>query len=224
MNLKLSKFNNFLINKFHIMRNNLFLIISIAIMCGCSSSKIKTYSDPNLSISNINSIAILPLRNSFTATNTSLSTSDIIELNKMFQQEFMQKNPTLKILNSVESSDILNEMDLVEEYDKLLQVYGSTGIPNTKILQNIGEKLKIDAITQGFLTKVVQNDGSYGRVNAETTIKAKYVMFSTKTGAVLWEIIVDGSKIGSTIAKAPPVEDVMGILRKKISTSIPKIE
>lgn len=199
------------------------LFIFAFVILSCSTSKVKTYVDPNLSSGKIKSVALLPLRNSFTQTNASLSTGDIMEINKMFQKEFISKNPTATILNSVESTDLLNEKMLLNDYDKLLQVYGSTGIPNTTILQNIGNQLNIDAIAQGFLVKVVQNDGSYGRVNGETTISVKYVMFSTKNGSVLWEVLADGSKVKSTLANAPEVSEVIEILRKKITSSIPKL-
>ncbi len=201
----------------------MFLLIFAFVILGCSTSKVKTYVDPNLSSGKIKSVALLPLRNSFTQTNASLSTGDIMEINKMFQKEFISKNPNATILNSVESTDLLNEKMLLNDYDKLLQVYGSTGIPNTTILQNIGNQLNIDAIAQGFLVKVVQNDGSYGRVNGETTISVKYVMFSTKNGSVLWEVLADGSKVKSTLANAPEVSEVIEILRKKITSSIPKL-
>ncbi len=205
------------------MKNTMFLLIFAFVILGCSTSKVKTYVDPNLSSGKIKSVALLPLRNSFTQTNASLSTGDIMEINKMFQKEFISKNPNATILNSVESTDLLNEKMLLNDYDKLLQVYGSTGIPNTTILQNIGNQLNIDAIAQGFLVKVVQNDGSYGRVNGETTISVKYVMFSTKNGSVLWEVLADGSKVKSTLANAPEVSEVIEILRKKITSSIPKL-
>jgi hypothetical protein len=155
------------------MKQGFFYLAISLLFLNCSTSKVKTYVDPNFSNSQVKSIGLLPLRNNFTQTNASLSTGDMLEINKLFQKEFITKNPNAKILNAVETSDLLNAKMLVNDYDNLLQVYGSTGIPNTTVLQNIGRELKIDAIAQGFVTKVVQNDGSYGRVNGETSITVK---------------------------------------------------
>lgn len=195
----------------------------VLFLIGCSSTKVKTYNDPNLESTKLNSIALLPLRNSFVQQNASLSIGEILEVNKMFQQEFILKNPGIKVLNSVESTEMLNEKSLVEDYDKLLSIYSNTGIPNTDILKDIGKSLGIDAIAQGFLVKVHQVDGQYGVVNAETTIVVKYVMFSTRTGNILWEVVANGSKKKSTVGNAPDVEEVLKVLRKKITSSVPKL-
>ncbi|HMS68316.1 MAG TPA: hypothetical protein PKD18_09260 [Saprospiraceae bacterium] len=205
------------------MKSILFFLVPMLIFVGCSTSKVKTYADPTLTTGNIKSVALFPLRNSFAQTTASLSTGDIMEINKMFQSEFINKNPNAKILNAVESRDLLNDKNLVSDYDKLLEVFDNTGIPDTRNLQNIGSQLNVDAIAQGFLVRVVQNDGQYGKINGETTIKVKYVMFSTKDGSILWEVIADGSKVKSTLAKAPEVSEVIEILRKKLANSVPKL-
>jgi hypothetical protein len=49
-------------------------------------------------------------------------------------------------------------------------------------------------------------------------------MFSNTTGDVLWETIYDGYKgTGSTLEKAPPISDVIEIIKKKLPSSLPAL-
>ena len=191
---------------------------------GCVSNKgtVKTYINPALNSSKMLSVAVFPLRNSFVQRNTELSTGDMIDINKMFQSQFVIKNPKTTLVNSVSSTELLNQNNLVNSYDTLLSVYDNTGIPNTKILNKIGTYLKIDALVQGFVKDVVQRDGIYGGNRGETKITIKYVMFSTKTGDILWEAMCEGYKgTATTLAKAPPISDVIEIIKNKIISAMP---
>ena len=62
-----------------------------------------------------------------------------------------------------------------------------------------------------------------GSKRGETGITVKYVMFSTNSGDVLWEATCDGYKGTATTQKAPPVSDVIEIIKNKIITTLPKL-
>ena len=103
-------------------------------------------------------------------------------------------------------------------------MYENTGIPNTQILKKIGKNLSTDAVIQGFVKEVFQRDGVYGGNRGETKIVVKYVMFSNLTGDVLWEASYEGYKgTGSTLSKAPPISEVIEIIKKKLPSSIPTL-
>lgn len=193
----------------------------IIILSSCSSAKVRNYYDPAQDFSKLNSIAILPLRNSFVQTNTSLNTGDMIEINKMFQQEFIKKNPRLKVSDSKSSTELLNKNQLVEPYANMLSTFHQTGIPNTDILKKIGTLINADAIFQGFVTECIQNDGVYGRVNAETSVKVRYILFSTSTGSVIWEATCEGQKKLGTLGNAPPISEVLTKIKKNLIPAIP---
>jgi hypothetical protein len=205
----------------------LHTFISIGlILSGCVARKasIKSYFNPSLNASKITSVAVFPMRNSFVQKDAGLGTGDVIEINAMIQKAFVTKNPQTIMVDAVSSTDLINKGSLVNSYDTLLRVYENTGLPNTMILNKIGEKLKIDAIIQGFVKDVFQQDGVYGRNGGETKITMKYVMFSTKTGDVLWEVTCQGYKrTATTFGKAPAVFEVIEIIQKKILTAIPAL-
>jgi hypothetical protein len=202
-----------------------FLSISL-LLCGCVANKanVKTYVNPSLNSSKINSVAIFPLRNAFVQRDAELSTGEMMDINRMFQMEFLNINPNTKLVDAISSTELLNKNSLVNAYDTLLRVYENTGIPNTQILNKIGTSLNIDAIFQGFVKEVTQRDGRYGGNRGETKVVIKYVMFSNTTGDVLWESIYDGYKgTGSTLEKAPPISDVIEIIKKKLPSSLPAL-
>ena len=138
-----------------ILKQIIYLSFMALLFYGCVSSDgtIKSYINPALISTEITSVAIFPLRNAFVQTDVSLGTGDMIEINKMFQSEFVNKNSKTAIINSVSSTEMLNQGSLVDTYSNLLTVYTQTGIPNTESLRKIGKYLKADAIIQGFVVK-----------------------------------------------------------------------
>ena len=140
----------------------------------------------------------------------------------MFQTAFVEKNPNTKLINPAASTELLNKKSLVEPYSKLLTVYWETGIPNTVTLMDMGKQLNVDAIIQGFVVQMYQRDGDFwGAKTARTTIVIKYIMFSTNLGKVLWETSCDGDEEVSSLKKAPPVSEVLEIIREKMISAIP---
>lgn len=194
-----------------------YLPITGLFLYGCSTSEgtVQTYINPSLNSSKITSVAIFPLRNSFVQQNISLGTGDMIEINKMFQMEFAKRNSKTEMVNSVSSTELLNKGNLVNSYDTLLTVYSNTGIPNTRILVRIGNTLKVNAIIQGFVMEVFQNNRN------EARITIKYVMFSTTTGEILWEATCVGHRITPTVQATGPISDVIEIIREKIISAMP---
>lgn len=198
---------------------------------GCSGSEatILTYINPSLHSPKITSVVVFPLRNAVTQQNASLATGDMIEINKMFQVEFANKNSNTKMLNPTSSTELLNKYNLVNSYDTLLTGYSNANIPNTQILIRIGQNINVDAIIQGFVIKVFQRDGvfavSYQNPGnrGETKLILKYVMFSTISGEVLWEATCEGHKDVSSLKKAPSISDMIELMRDKIISALPTL-
>ncbi len=201
-----------------ILRHLFYLPMLGLFLYGCSTSDgtVKTYISPSLNSSKITAVAVFPLRNSFVQQNISLGTGDMIEINKMFQMEFAKRNSKTGMLNSVSSTELLNKGNLVNSYDTLLNVYGNTGIPNTGILIRIGDYLKVNAIIQGFVMEVFQNNRN------EAKITIKYVMFSTTTGDVLWEATCVGHRITPSVGDTA-LSEAIEIIREKIISAMPTL-
>jgi len=210
------------------MKNALMIMtIAIAIFSnGCVAKKgtVKTYNNPSVNASRIEAVAIFPLRNSFVQRSVGLGTGEMIDINKMFQTEFYNQNKGVKMVDAVMSRELLNQGNMVNAYDTLLAVYENTGIPNTLILNRIGLKLGVDAIIQGFIKEVFQRDGVYGGNRGEAKIVVKYIMLSTRTGDVIWEATCEGYKgTATTLAKAPPIDDAIEILKEKLLSAMPTL-
>ncbi len=205
----------------------MIMTIAIAIFSnGCVAKKgtVKTYNNPSVNASRIEAVAIFPLRNSFVQRSVGLGTGEMIDINKMFQTEFYNQNKGVKMVDAVMSRELLNQGNMVNAYDTLLAVYENTGIPNTLILNRIGLKLGVDAIIQGFIKEVFQRDGVYGGNRGEAKIVVKYIMLSTRTGDVIWEATCEGYKgTATTLAKAPPIDDAIEILKEKLLSAMPTL-
>lgn len=202
---------------------HVLLLVILNIGCASNKARVKAYQNPTLNSIKINSVGILPLRNSFTQ-RSSLNTGEMIEINRLFQSEFIKLNSNTKVIDAATYLELLNKSNLVNKYDDLLRIYDNTGIPNTISLKEIGQETGVDAIIQGFVFNLLQNDGSYGRNRGETSLDIKYVMFSTTTGEVLWDAIYSGYKgTALTTQNAPPIDDVLRTIKKKIPNSIPKL-
>ena len=65
------------------------------------------------------------------------------------------------MINSVSSTELLNQGSLVDSYGKMLSVYEESGILNTETLNKIGKYLKVDVIIQGFVMDVYQRNGVF---------------------------------------------------------------
>ncbi|MBK9981592.1 MAG: hypothetical protein IPP15_04070 [Saprospiraceae bacterium] len=209
------------------MKTKLLLFASmLGLLCGCitSSGTIKTYINPAVNASLIKSVAIFPLRNSFVQRSIGLGTGEMIDINRMFQMEFVKRNSTTHLVDAVSSRELLNKSSLVNSYDTLLSVFDNTGIPNTVILNNIGKHLDVDAIIQGFIKEVSQKDGVYAQDAGEAKVVIKYIMLSTVSGDVIWEATCEGIKrTSTTLGKAPPFDEAIEIVKQKIVSAMPSL-
>ena len=201
------------------------LLTTVFLFYGCSIKRatVKSYISPTLNSVRINTTAILPLRNAFAQKDQSLLTGDLVQINSMIQREFHNRNPKVILIDAITAKELLNKDSLVNSYDKLLNVYDNTGIPNTQILNQIGKHINADAIMQGFVQEVLQHDKErvgFQTIPSKTKIVVKYVMFSTITGDVLWEVNCEGSK-QTNKRYAPPVFEVIDLIQKKILTALP---
>lgn len=193
--------------------------------CSGSYSTILSYKNPSLNSEIVNSVAIFPLRNALVQQNVYVNTDDLKELNQMFQTEFVNKNSKINILTPISSTEFLNKNDLVNSYETLMKDYENTSIPNTQILNSIGQELKVDAVIQGFLLEVIQLDGRVWNPSyqGETKITVKYVLFSTNTGELLWECTCNGEKIVSSLKKAPSISEMIDVIKEKIINELPTL-
>ena len=170
--------------------------------CG-PTHQTRTYTAPSIGTKMISSLAILPVR------NAPIAQSESIQMNRELTQAVQRKNPTLSILGPVEAVERLNEQNLVEDYDRYIVGLAQSGIPNKAILARIGAALGVDAIMQGQILGLAQQDGGWGGRYPSTTFSLRYSIVSTGDGLVLWEIVEEIRKTRSAGISAPSLQKVL---------------
>jgi hypothetical protein len=180
-----------------------------------TSHDTRTYADPSLGTKIISSMAVLPVR------NAPIAQSESIRMNRELAQTVQRKNPALRVLGPVEAVEKLNELHLVDDYDRYLAGLAQSGIPNREILLRIGEALGVDALMQGQIIGLMQQDSAIGRP-ASTAFALRYSIVSTKDGMLLWETSEEMRKKRQTIfSSAPPLQEVLPEAVAKVIQSIP---
>ncbi len=187
---------------------------------GCSSNRatIKTFIDPSIQTDSIKKVAVFPMR------NTAFSPGETMEIDKAITQAFMQKNSSVSTIGTTESTSLLNKENLVADFADFLKDFELSGIANTVFLKKLKTQFNIDAILQGRLSDVHQNDAMRGG-KAQAALTVRYTLLSTKTGNILWEgtssaAIEYGKSMGRT---SPPFYQIGIMAEEKIISSIPTI-
>jgi hypothetical protein len=195
-------------------------VTTVILLTGCSVKRatLKTYVEPSLDAGAIKSIAVFPMR------NVRLLPDEAREINRSVTQALNSQNPNLKIIGPAESVDLLNKAELADGYSDFLRDYATSGIPNASLLNKIGQALYADAIMQGEVYDIFQEDGAYGVNKGTTSLTVRYVILSTNKGDVLWEATSNSKLVtATTIEDAPPLYEAIMQAQNKILTALPTL-
>jgi hypothetical protein len=196
------------------MRRTSALLSCALALAGCSSSSVRTYSDPAMGTRPIGAIAVLPVQ------NAPLAKGESIRVNREVAQTVSRANPGILIVGPAESVQKLNEHNLVDDYDRYLVTLAQSGIANAGILARIGDALGVDAVMQGALLGFGRRDG-YG--NAGSRLAVRYSLVSTVDGTVLWETTAELRSESGPFSAAPTLEDVLPEAIQKVLASMPRL-
>lgn len=191
----------------------LLLSVYIVVLTGCTSAKLDSYVNPSYNTKGIMNIAVMPL------SNQRINAGQAIELNKAFIQEIKRRNPNIGIVAGQDAIRIVNEKGLADRWSDFLIGYSTSGLPNTNTLYTLSTVLNVDAIIQGTILHVKQED-SDGWKYPITQVTVRYTMFGGKDGAVLWELTGEG-KIQPYGYSAPPVFEAAKMAHDKILEQLP---
>lgn len=195
-----------------------FLAFTVLFSLGCVQTRatLKTYIDPSIQTSAVQSVAVFSMR------NTAFSPGETLEMDRAITQGFAQKNPGVKIIGSAEASRMINDANLTSEFSLFLEDFERSGIANTKMLNKI-KNLGADAILQGRLSEISQIDKNIKLgIRAKTTVTVRYTLLSTSNGNILWEGTSNGVK--RTYKRfAPPIYELVTKAQEKVIGSIPQL-
>jgi len=192
------------------------LLILFTLACAVQKATLNMYVDPTYDKNSINSIAVFPIR------NARIAPSESNQINRKISVAINKSNPEIKILGQAEAVNLLNEHDLAEEWAKFLENYVMSGVPDQGLLETIGEALQVDAIIQGEVLNVFQQDGEYMRNAGQTRVTVRFTMLDVKKAKVLWEASSDGiRKTATNIEDAPPLIEAVNLAVDKIIGNLP---
>lgn len=184
-------------------------------------STLKTFVEPSIQSGAIKSIAIFPIR------NMNLLPDEIREFNRGITDGLGKQNPKLKLVGAVESVTMLNSAGLADKYSQFLRDYTQSGIPDIKVLNEIGTALGVDAVLQGEVFSISQVDGytvNNLRFYGKTSVSVRYVLLSTVNGGVLWEATGTAYKLSDKPADpAPTLYEAIQIAQEKILSALPTL-
>jgi len=195
------------------------ILLALLISFGCATPHVnfRTFTDPSIQTSAIKNIAILPIRNS------RILPGESNEMIRALTREILKLNPKISILTNVKAIELLNKNNMTEKYSDFLRDYATSGIPNLNVLKEIGQILTVDAILQGEVFDISQQNGHYPGVMAYTSLSLRYYLLSTIKANVLWEsrCSVSVQASGTVWAPPPPIIEVINIAQDKILTNLP---
>jgi hypothetical protein len=178
-------------------------MITAVLVMGCATSNVDSYVSPTYSASQFRNIAVMPV------TNQRLNASQALETNRRFMTAFRAKHPETKIMAGPDAISIINEKNLVDQWNNFIVAYSQTGIPNAKTLKALAAALEVDSVVVGTMTRVREQDYS-PYVYPYIEIELQYTMFD-KNGNILWEA-TSGFKQEGVMSKPPMAEVVNSAL------------
>ena len=192
----------------------------LLLFSGCASNQatFDSFVDPSFSEGQIRKIAMFPIR------NNKFAPSEAQQINRKMAMAINQKNPNIEIMSNSEAIKILSDNDLTDVWARFMENYTNTGIPDPKVLAKIGMALGVDAILQGEIVNVFQQDGkfAFGGNKGITKVSVRFSMLGTKSGKLLWEASSEGFKdTATTLDKAPPIIEVINLAIDKIVSNLP---
>jgi hypothetical protein len=194
------------------------LVCASLVVCSCAlqTATINQFVDPTYGPGTVNKLAVFPIR------NQRLAPSEAQQVNRKISTAINQKNPSIQIMAAPEATQLLNDNGLAESWASFLDNYISSGVPDVKKLRSIGEALGVDAILQGEMVNVFQQDGRYGLNAGTTRVTVRFSLLGIKDGKLLWEASCDGlATTATTVEPAPAVIQAINVALDKIVQNLP---
>ena len=147
--------------------------------------------------------------------------SEARDINVKIIQAISAKNAGVEIVSPAAALRAINEAGLANKWADFIEDYYTSGIANKAILVEISKALNVDAIMQGQLVHVFQQDVNGWDTTGTTRITVSFSIIEVSTAKPVWEASSDGVKINAAGMVAPPVADAIGLAIEKIAANLP---
>jgi hypothetical protein len=185
--------------------------------CATHTATINSYVDPTYRSGQFQSIAVFPIR------NTRMAPSEAQQINRRVSVFINRRDPEIRLVSSVEAVNRLNESGLANAWAVFLENYVSSGVPDANVLAQIGAAVGADAIIQGEILDVFQQDGA-DEQKAITRVTVRFTMLDCQGGKMVWEATSDGRRetaIAGNMFHAPPIIEAIHLAVDKVLESLP---
>lgn len=194
------------------------VLLSGVLACSTSKATIDTHTDASYSAQDVQSVAVFPIR------NTRAAPSESRQVTRKITQAIHNDAPELELVGPNEAVDLLNKKELADDWAEFLENYVKSGVPDASMLRKIGTALGTDAVIQGEVVNVFQQDGEYGGNKGETRVTVRFTMLGTRDGTLLWEASSDGLReTATTLDDSPPVIEAVNLAVDKIIENMPPL-
>lgn len=201
------------------MRVRLAVILTCGLLTACTSSRvtIDSYIDPAYSRAQIRSVAVLPV------ANPAFSPGEALELNRRVTMAIAARNSALRVLGAGEVVTALNQHNLAGPLGAFLDNFATSGIPDSSLLQRVGQALGVDVLIQGQLLNVLRQDGRAGfaATPATTRVTVRFVMLDCRLGRMIWQASSEGTRLKSGFSSAAPLIEAVNPAIDKILATLP---
>jgi len=168
----------------------LILLLIVILLTGCSITKSTINISKNYEFNNklFHYVALMPTKETIIDNETIELIDD--EIYDCISSGYY--NATVFSQNHINAK--INKAKLNADWEIFWNDYLETGFINTTFLDFLGKTLKVDLILQCEVIDIKKTFGIHRKVIGETTAQIKLTMFSTKSGAVIWEAISLGTQ------------------------------
>lgn len=192
-----------------------FLSVAVA-SCAVNRGTINSYVEPTYQQGSIKKIAVFSIRNAGRAP------AEARDINVKIAQAIVAKNPSVEIVSPAAALKIINDAGLADKWADFVEDYYTSGIANKVILKEIAKSLNVDAVMQGQLVNVWQQDGNGWDQKGTTRITVSFSIVEATSAKQIWEASADGIKGNATeFGPAPPIADAIKLAIDKIVENIP---
>jgi len=188
-------------------------VAALITSCATNRGTINSYVEPTYTQGSIKRLALFSIRNAGRAP------AEARDINVKIAQAIVAKNPSVEIMAPSASLSAINDAGLAAQWADFVEDYYTSGIANKVVLQEIATALKVDAVLQGQLVNVWQQDGG-GMQKATTRITVNFSIVEAATAKVVWEATADGIRAKGT-KTAPPIADAIKLAVDKIVENLP---
>ena len=189
----------------------------IAIGCATSKGTVDSFTQASYQPGSIDKIAIPNLRNANAAP------SQARQVTRRVTRAITRKNPDVDIVTPNRFNGFLSDNDLVGKYANFIEDYNTSGIANRAFTEHL-KTAGIDGILIGMISRVKQQDGTYGGNRGNTRVTLTFAIVDTTNNSVMWSASADGVKnTATTLEDAPPIAQAIKAAVDKIEPNLPTL-